>query len=159
MGYYVRCFCTGTRVPTLREALAAVARDYPQLEVGSGSAPVDLDTPAWRSALLRYKSGKAPIDVDLNRVDGEDTMPADEIAEFIEMVEAEDESTAQKQVLDHLRKTTFTVACQLPTSDIDDDGYNANALFLQHFVDHCAGMIQADGEGFYEGDRVVLQLA
>jgi hypothetical protein len=42
--------------------------------------------------------------------------------------------------------------------DIDDDGYNAVATFLRYFVEYCGAMIQADGEGFYEGDRVLVEL-
>jgi hypothetical protein len=37
----------------------------------------------------------------------------------------------------HLAATTFVIACQLPTSDIDDDGYNAISHFLTFFVEHC----------------------
>jgi hypothetical protein len=39
-----------------------------------------------------------------------------------------------------------------------DEGYNANGDFLTYFVEHCGAMIQADGEGFYEGHNVILAL-
>lgn len=54
--------------------------------------------------------------------------------------------------------TRFTVAAQLATSDIDDDGYNALGYMLRYFVEHNGGMIQADGEGFYDGDEVIVAL-
>jgi hypothetical protein len=60
--------------------------------------------------------------------------------------------------LEHLAATAFVIACQLPSSDIEDDGYNVNGHFLTFFVEHCGGMIQADGEGFYEGDKLILLL-
>ena len=41
--------------------------------------------------------------------------------------------------------------------DIDDDRYYAVATFLTYFVEYCGAMIQADGEGFYEGDRVLVE--
>jgi len=47
---------------------------------------------------------------------------------------------------------------QLATSDIDDDGYNALGNVLSYFVENAGGMIQADGEGFYDGDRVTVAL-
>lgn len=61
-------------------------------------------------------------------------------------------------MLRHLGQTRFTVACQLPTSDIDDDGYDAVGAFLEYFVTHSGGMIQADGEGFYRGNRLIVEL-
>jgi hypothetical protein len=61
-------------------------------------------------------------------------------------------------VIVHLNSTRFIVACQLPSTDIDDDGFDANGEFLNYFVERCGGMIQADGEGFYEGHEVVVPL-
>jgi hypothetical protein len=49
------------------------------------------------------------------------------------------------------------VAAQL-LGDIDDDGYTAAGVFLSYFVDHCGGLIQADGEGFYERERLLVEL-
>ena len=39
-----------------------------------------------------------------------------------------------------------------------NDGNNANGHFLTFFVEHCGGMIQADGEGVYEGAKLILPL-
>ena len=46
------------------------------------------------------------------------------------------------------------MAAQLPTSDIDDDGYDANGWVMRFFLDDHDGMIQADGEGFYDRDKL-----
>jgi len=51
----------------------------------------------------------------------------------------------------------FIIASQL-LNDIEDDGYNANGWFLDYFVQHCGGMIHADGEGFYDGDKIILEM-
>ena len=82
----------------------------------------------------------------------------DEVQEFIEFVEDTDDSGARERVLKHLRSTKFVIACQLPTSDIEDDGYDANDTLLSYFEKHCGGMIQADGEGFYDGNSLVVKL-
>ncbi len=50
------------------------------------------------------------------------------------------------------------MAAELATSDIDDDGYDALGNLLAYFVENNGGMIQADGEGFYEGDRLIVEL-
>ena len=118
MAYFVRCFCTSSTVPTLGEALEAAGKAHPELKIGAIGEPIAPDSHEWRSALLRYKAGKEPIDVELNVVDGDDSLAAEEIAEFIETVEAEDPSPARQRVLD-----------------------------------------QADGEGFYDNDQLILSLA
>jgi len=46
----------------------------------------------------------------------------------------------------------------LPTSDIDEDGYTALGHVLTYFVNNNAAIIQADGEGFYEGEKVIVEL-
>jgi hypothetical protein len=61
----------------------------------------------------------------------------EEVAEFVEFVEQAGRSEVTERVLGHLAATTFVIACQLPTSDIDDDGYNAISHFLTFFVEHC----------------------
>ena len=60
-------------------------------------------------------------------------------------------------MLDHLQQSKAVVAAQL-LGDIDDDAYTAAGTFLAYFVEHCGGLIQADGEGFYEGDRLIVEL-
>jgi hypothetical protein len=61
-------------------------------------------------------------------------------------------------VLAHLRESRAVVTVQL-FSDIDDGGYDAVGIFLGFFVEHCGGMIHADLEGFYDGDRLIVKLA
>jgi len=110
--------------------------------------------------LIVSKDGGAPKEVtleELSRNAGRGkNLIADEVAEFKELLEEIKNSPAKRQVIGHLNQTRFIVACRLPTSDIDDDGYDVNGDFLGYFVDHCEGMIQADGEGFYQGSKVLL---
>jgi hypothetical protein len=60
-------------------------------------------------------------------------------------------------VLDHPGQTRAVVSARL-LGDIDNDGQTAAGVVLVYYVEHCGGLIQADGEGFYEGDRVILEL-
>jgi hypothetical protein len=43
-------------------------------------------------------------------------------------------------------------------NDVDDDGYEAAGAVLSFYVEACGGLIQADGEGFYDGEHVIVQL-
>ena len=46
----------------------------------------------------------------------------------------------------------------MPSSDIDEDGFIANEKFTKFFVDNYQGMFQADGEGFYDNNKIILEL-
>ena len=59
--------------------------------------------------------------------------------------------------MSHLKKTQIIISSQL-LNDIDDDGFHANGVFLDYFVEKCNGMINADSEGFYDGDKVILEI-
>jgi len=154
MSYYVRVFCRADESPPLCTVIDYVTGDRPQLSIVSDDA---LNYADWEGATMTYKANKQPILVECNRNTGEeDCLAAEELAEFVELAEDSEDSPGKQQVIAHLRATKFIVACRLPTSDIDDDGYEANSQLLNYFVEHCGGMIQADGEGFYREDEVIL---
>src|SRR5262245_57679752 len=164
MGYYVRAFCTGQQVPELTAIQlwlethgSPAVLDDPDHAIDamrsqvSSPPTLNLHTSDWEQIAIAYKLGKLPILAECNRDDGTpDSLLRQEIGEFVELVDDAPSSLAKQNVLRHLKATNFIVACQLPTSDIEDDGYEANGEFLAFFVERCGGMIQDDGEGFYE---------
>ena len=116
-----------------------------------------LDDASWSEAEVVYKAGKQPLLVDVSRASSGDELLSDEVEEFVEFLEDVDDSPGKQKVLAHLADSRAVVGLQL-LGDVDDDGYNAAGTFLCFFVEHCGAMIQGDGEGFYEGDRVILEL-
>jgi hypothetical protein len=172
MGYYVRAFCTDSNIPDLATIQAWLRKrgspaviDDPNHAVEAAEAGelrpaiLDLATSDWEQVAIAYRAGKLPILAECNRDDGTDeSLMREEIAEFVDVIGEPGRSAAKKRVLEHLAATKFVVACQLPTSDLEDDGLDANGEFLNFFVEHCGGMIQADGEGFYDNDEVIVAL-
>jgi hypothetical protein len=157
VGYYLRAFCTSEDLPPLGRAFAwAAARGVP-LELEHEPVPGALDSARWRWAAIRYQHGKRPLVDDVGRAAG-NGLPFEEVEEFIELLTEVDESADKGRVLAHLRNSRAVVSAQL-FSDIDDDGYDAVGVFLGFFVEQYGGMIHADLEGFYEGDRLIVQLA
>jgi hypothetical protein len=160
MGYYVRAFCTVTKVPPIGSVLQWLDQRSKHLELDQQMVKVDSISPEWDQAAVVYKKGKLPILVECNRDTGtEDSLLKEEISEFLELIGNPGLSLSKRQVISHLNKTRYVVACQLPTSDIDDDGYDANAEFLNYFVENCGGLIQADGEGFYNRKKLIVKLS
>jgi hypothetical protein len=149
VGYYVRAFCTSSDVPPLRAVF-----DWAEGRGVSLQAPsADLDARGWEQAEVVYKPDRQPFVVDANT--GE--LLREEVVEFVEFLEDADESPEKQNVLDHLEQSKAVVAAQL-LGDIDDDGYTAVRTFLAFYVEHRGGLIQADHEGFYEGDRLIVGL-
>ena len=157
MGYYIRAFCALGDAPPLREVLDFAREKGSSIHLDPRVNDAQASDPAWRQAGLRYKDDKLPILLEVNQNEG-DSLVRQEIDEFLESLQDAPRSKAREKVEDQLRATRFVVAAQLQTSDIDDDGYNANGWVMRYFVERHAGMIQADGEGFYDGDRLIVPL-
>jgi hypothetical protein len=161
MAYYVRAFCKSAEpVPPLARILQWVRGRGPTLSLDPRSGRPNLEAEDWNQAELIYKEGKLPLIVEVSRANqpGE-ALLHEEIGEFEEFLEDVPESENKRKVLEHLAATRYIVAVQLPASDIDQDGYAANGWFMAYFAENCKGMIQADGEGFYEGNELIVELA
>jgi hypothetical protein len=145
----MRAFCTSGDVPPLR----AVFNWAESRGVSLLAPSADLDARGLEQVEVVYKPDRQPFVVDANT--GE--LLREEIVEFVEFLEDADESPEKQNVLDHLEQSKAVVAAQL-LGDIDDDGYTAVRAFLAYYVEHRGGLIQADHEGFYEGDRLIVDL-
>jgi hypothetical protein len=172
MNYYARAFCTNPKVPDLssvqlwlRECGSAAIIDDPDHAIEAAEAGelrpsiLDLERSDWEQVALAYRAGKLPILAECHRDDGTaEARMRSEVAEFVALIGDAEGSGAKRRALHHLAGTRFIVTCQLPASDMEEDGFDANSEFLLFFVEHCGGMVQADGEGFYAGSRVMLPL-
>ena len=83
---------------------------------------------------------------------------SEELKEFLAKLGSPGKNRVKKKVVDHLKATRFIVALLLPKGDMDDAGWDANGQILTYFLDHCGALIQADGEGFYEGSKLILEM-
>lgn len=161
MGYYVRAFCSASVPPPLAAVLDALAERGVHL-AADAVPPEDLRASDWEEVTLGFGPKKRPFVVTCDReasAGHTHTLMREEVQQFIEFLQDAPASPARKRVVDHLRATRFIIACRLPgaaPADDDEGGCAAGRAFLSYFVAHCGGLVQADGEGFYEGDRVVL---
>lgn len=159
MGYYLRAFCTEGEPPSIGSVLDFAKQRGSSVSLDPDSGISDLGDSAWEQLGIRYKDEKLPILLEVNRDDGSgESLMREEIDEFIDFLEGVPDNHHRRRVLDHLGNTRFIVAAQLPTNDIDDDGFNAVGDVLAYFVDRHGAMIQADGQGFYDGDELIVEL-
>jgi hypothetical protein len=158
MGYYTRVFCKADGKPALSQVLNHINNSGLDFKIEFNLGETDQNTTEWKELELIYKTGKLPILVEYNSVSDDDGLAKEEIEEFLDEIgEAGILAFNKKKIVRHLQATKYIVVTQLPTSDIDDDGYNANGELLKFFVDNYEGVIQADGEGFYEGTKIILK--
>ena len=149
MAFYLRAFCTSDEIPPLRAVFEWAEGRGVRLKAPAA----DLDAQGWTQAEVIYQPDRQPFIAERNTGD----LLGEEVEEFAELLEDTDDSPEKQRVLDHLERCEAVVAVQL-LGDIDDAGYTAAQTFLTYYVEHCGGVIQADGEGFYEGDRLIVEL-
>lgn len=156
MAYFFRAFCAKGEPPALPEVLRWVADRGVTLRA-------DLqDNTAWTETpvSLVYEEGKPPFLAELDPNSGSESLAAQEVGEFLDMLRAiRTHPRKRDKVIDHLERTRFLVACQIPVEEFDDAGFHALDVFLAYFLVHHDGMIQADGQGFYENGQITLELA
>ncbi len=158
MPYRVRAFCIGLEVPALRDVFEYAKSQGVELSGDESHGPVNVDSTEWTEAEIAYKEGKSPLVLECDRDDGTDDGPVrEECGEFIDEIGRCGLSFAKRRVVKHLNETRFIIVSQL-LNDIDEDGYNANSTFLEYFVKNCGGMIHADLEGFYDGNKVIVKV-
>jgi hypothetical protein len=149
VSYYLRAFCKSEDLPPLRAVVEWAESHGVRLDAPSA----DIDARTWEQAEVAYRADRQPFIAGMNT--GE--LLQEEVEEFVEFLEDVDDSLERQKVLDHLEQSKAVVAAQL-LGDIDDDGHTAVGVFLAYYVEHCGGLIQADGEGFYEGDRLIVSI-
>ncbi len=155
MGYYTRVFCKSKNKPTVSSILSEL--NSLGFSVNSNLSSTETTSVNWTDFELFYKDGKHPILVELNTINS-DGLAEEEIQEFLEAIgKPELFNSKKKKVIKHLNQTQSILCNQLPTSDIDDEGYEVNGELMKIFVAKCDGMIQCDGEGFYSGTEVIVK--
>ena len=154
MPYYVRAFCNSDTVPSVSELENTLKAEYPVIRLETE----DTRDGKWENVEYYYKEGNQPVIIECNYNDGPESLVAEECEEFIEEIGSPGLSMAKRKVLDHLKETKYIISCQL-LNDIDDDGYDLNGELLNIFVNKYGGLIQADGEGFYKGHKLIVELS
>lgn len=154
MPYYVRAFCKSDKVPMIDELEKSLQLEYPQVRINTE----DSRESSWSNAEFFYKDGKEPVIIECNINDSTESLAAEECKEFIEEISNPGLSISKRNVINHLKNTKYIISCQL-LNDIDDDGYHLNGELLKYFVSNHQGLIQADGEGFYKGQNLIIDLS
>lgn len=161
MGDYLRVFCTKEIYPTINEILKWTKSKGYSLRVDKNYNNVDLDSTNWDEVAIIGEDGQRVFIAEINKESKEeDSLMRAEVNEFLQILKEVEDVPAEElaKVIKHLNKTKYIVALQV-TCDYDgEEGDNSVSVFLKYFVDNCGGMVQEDGEGFYEGNNVIVEI-
>jgi hypothetical protein len=155
MGYYMRALLTEWDDRPL-SALVAHSREY-----GHELRPdAPLDDPGWRGADVYGPDTTSPIELEVALDDGSpDCLLRAELDEFREELEGcEGDPEAVAKVSAHLDRTQAIVAERVLASD-SERGLEAAWAVLDYYAQREGVLFQADADGFYEGEKRILEIS
>ena len=153
---YSRVFCTRENSPPLR-LLLDFLKSRGQIPLIPKMDPAALDEWAWVQITLGYHRERKPIQLMCVRDHGSyQDVYEKEKADFLERLSVYDDIEAQL-VREFVSKARFIATTRLVQADITEEGYDFNGWILEFFQEHCNGIVQVDGQGFFspKGDLVV----
>lgn len=143
MRYTIRLFTTSplsTLIPLQAQMLQAGYRVQP---IGMNQIAV------------QYQANLQPLQVALT--DSTDQVTHRTIRQFIEYVGELAGSADQALVLDVLARAQAVVSLHVP-ADYDHQDETLNAI-VDLIAESAEGLFQVDGEGFYDGNELILRMA
>ena len=154
---YSRVFCQKENSPPLRLLIEFLK--------SRGQAPITpphldeaaLDEWAWVTVSLGYDRARKPIQVFCIRDHGSyQDVFEHEKAQFLDMLKAYDDIEASL-VVECINRTRFILTTRFDSADITDEGYDFNGWILEFYQEHCNGIVEVDGQGFYspKGELIV----
>jgi hypothetical protein len=157
MAYFTRVFCSATRKPKIKEIFEKLKSNG--FDVSVDLSESELNTENWTHFELNYELEKLPLLLELNERGHSEEILEEEIDEFLSVIgKPKFYQKNRRKIISYLKNTNYIICIQLPTSDINDDGYNLNAVLMEYVCSSFSGLIQADGEGFYFDNNLVLNL-
>ncbi len=157
MPFWMRVFCRRPTAPTPGQILEALsAAQLPaQLDLEAGVDPSD---PHWEQLALAL-SGDAGVLVVDRDVGPRGEAVLEEVAKFLRDIRRSPRSKTRERVVEHLKDTKQVFCLQVPTASIDPTGWAVAHAVMRYLVASCDGLAHLDGEGFYQGNDLVLELA
>ena len=154
--FFTRVFCLRKESPPL-----ALLIEFLKAKKLTPILPKEVDDKLlnvwnWVGVELTYNKDRAPILLTCVRKDSAQGEIFDQdIQGLLNFAEAHRELD-NWQVVDQLRGCRFYVATILDKNDINEEGYDFNGWILQFFQENCNGMVQIDGQGFFDAEGEVL---
>ncbi len=157
--FFTRVFCLRKEPPPLSLLIEYLKARGASPIIPSEVTEKMLTSWNWVGLEIGYAKERTPIIVTCVRKGGaQDDIFQQDIQGFLSYVETHREIDNWR-VADQLRGCRFFIANILDKNDITEDGYDFNGWILQFFQENCDGMVQIDGQGFYDEEgRLLFEL-
>jgi hypothetical protein len=152
---YSRVFCTRESSPPLR-LLLDYLRAKGQVPLIPKMDPAALDDWSWAQVSLGYSRERKPIQLFCIREQGsyQDVLEQ-ERSYFLERLSVFDDEEAQI-AREFVTRAQFIATTRMVKADITEEGYDFNGWILEFFQEHCNGVVQVDGQGFFSPKGVLM---
>lgn len=161
MGYYLRVLSLNESAPTLEEICDFLLNNKIKFSINYGKNSQELNNRKWKQILFQYNPKKNPIILDRDVIPEQKDIVKDEINEFLDEINELGFSLSKTKITKMLQKTKQIFALQIPTTDITGDrwyGWKLTDAIVNFLVEKTNGFVQADGEGFYLKNKLVLKV-
>ena len=147
-----RVFCLRKEPPPLGLLIEYLKARGTKPIIPEGVTDKLLNSWNWVGIEIGYDNDRKPILLTCVRKGGaQDEIFRQDLDDLLRFVEAHRELDNWR-VADHLRGCRFFIGNILDKNDITDEGYDFNGWILQFFQENCDGMVQIDGQGFYDAE-------
>ncbi len=161
MGYYIRVLSPMESAPTLREICDCLSNNKLKFSINYSNNSKELNNKKWKQILFQYDPKNIPIILDRDVISESKNIVTDEINEFLDKINELGFSLNKGKIKKMLQVTKQIFALQIPTTDITGnnwEGWKLTDAIVKYLVENTNGFVQADGEGFYIGKKLVLKL-
>lgn len=141
MSYYIRAFCRSQRSPAFSDLQKFLNGRNPHYHL---EGEVDDNNSYWTDFIFHYKEGRLPILVEINWCDDDSSLGKEELEEFLQDIGSPGLSLKKRKVIKHLKQTKYIICCQIPASDVDDDGFSANQQLMDFLIHHYQALVLKD---------------
>lgn len=157
--FFTRVFCLRKESPPLALLIEFVKARGATVIIPSEVNEKLLNSWNWVGLDLGYAKDRKPILLTCVRKSGaQEDIYKQDIEGLLHYVEAHHEDDNWR-VVDQLRACRFYIATILDKNDISEEGYDFNGWILQFFQENCDGLVQIDGQGFYNAEgEIILEM-
>jgi hypothetical protein len=157
MSSLIRVFCREDPAPTLQQ-LVDILNDEgfdAHVDKEDDGDEVDLENQGWRDAMIVFSEEQDPLHIECWRADQGDELTElrEELLEELEEVEG----SGKNRVVRHIKGCAFVVNIAL-ISEAGEEGIAAQHAIAGYLAETHEGLTYVEGEGFYSGEDVILEL-
>ncbi len=154
--YLMRVFARSPGAPSPQAIADHLRRRGFEVRVESGIYTLSYE--GWRRLNVFYASGRSPLSLERQSLHG-DAPLADRLRTLMDATADAKDSRGKRRVLDFLAQASQVFELSIPPDfDWHAGRHLVSTELLNYLQKQTDGMIQADEEGYYHRNRVILKL-